>query len=42
MAGRNLARLGGVCGLLNVLLMVPAYVVGYGRADADVERGGRQ
>jgi hypothetical protein len=29
MAGRNLARLGGVCGLLFVLLMVPAYVVGY-------------
>ncbi len=29
MAGRGLARLGGVCGLLYVLLMVPAYVVGY-------------
>jgi hypothetical protein len=29
MAGRGLARLGGVCGLLFVLLMVPAYVVGY-------------
>ena len=29
MVGRGLARLGGVCGLLYVLLMVPAYVVGY-------------
>jgi hypothetical protein len=29
MAGRGLARLGGVCGLLYVLLLVPAYVVGY-------------
>ncbi|MDQ3378121.1 MAG: hypothetical protein M3533_14665, partial [Actinomycetota bacterium] len=29
MAGRGLARLGGMCGLLYVLLMVPAYVVGY-------------
>lgn len=29
MASRDLARLGGVCGLLFVLLMVPAYVVGY-------------
>jgi hypothetical protein len=28
MAGRNFARLGGICGLLFVLLMVPAYVVG--------------
>jgi hypothetical protein len=29
MGGRGLARLGGVCGLLFALLMVPAYVVGY-------------
>lgn len=29
MAGRGLARLGGICGLLYALLMVPAYVVGY-------------
>ena len=29
MSGGGLARLGGVCGLLFVLLMVPAYVVGY-------------
>jgi hypothetical protein len=29
MVGRGLARLGGVCGLVYVLLMVPAYVVGY-------------
>lgn len=29
MAERDLARLGGVCGLLFALLMVPAYVVGY-------------
>ena len=29
MEGRGLARLGGVCGLLFVILMVPAYVVGY-------------
>ena len=29
MANRNFARLGGVCGLLFVILMVPAYVVGY-------------
>jgi len=29
MANRNFARLGGICGLLFVLLMVPAYVVGY-------------
>ena len=29
MAGRGLARLGGVCGLLYVILLVPAYVVGY-------------
>src|SRR5215212_3263746 len=29
MYGGGLARLGGVCGLLFVLLMVPAYVVGY-------------
>lgn len=29
MAGDGLARLGGICGLLYVLLMVPAYVVGY-------------
>jgi|SRR5215210_2511846 len=29
MVGRGLARLGGLCGLLYVLLMVPAYVVGY-------------
>ena len=29
MAGSGLARLGGICGLLFVLLMVPAYVVGY-------------
>jgi hypothetical protein len=29
MVGRGLARLGGVCGLLYVLLMVPASVVGY-------------
>ena len=42
MAGRGLARLGGVCGLLYVILMVPAYVVGYPDAptptsvDADV------
>jgi hypothetical protein len=28
MANRNFARLGGVCGLLFALLMVPAYVVG--------------
>jgi hypothetical protein len=28
MANRNFARLGGICGLLFVLLMVPAYVVG--------------
>jgi hypothetical protein len=28
MVGRNFARLGGICGLLFVLLMVPAYVVG--------------
>ena len=29
MTVRGLARLGGICGLLYVLLMVPAYVVGY-------------
>jgi hypothetical protein len=29
MPGRNFARLGGLCGLLYVLLLVPAYVVGY-------------
>ena len=29
MAREGLARLGGVCGLLYVLLMIPAYVVGY-------------
>ena len=29
MSGGGLARLGGVCGLLFVSLMVPAYVVGY-------------
>ena len=29
MRGVGLARLGGICGLLFVLLMVPAYVVGY-------------
>ena len=29
MSGGGLVRLGGVCGLLFVLLMVPAYVVGY-------------
>ena len=29
MAVGGLARLGGICGLLYVLLMVPAYVVGY-------------
>ena len=29
MVGRNFARLGGICGLLFVLLMVPAYVVGF-------------
>lgn len=29
MAGDGLARLGGICGLLYVLFLVPAYVVGY-------------
>lgn len=29
MSGDGLARLGGICGLLFVLLMVPAYAVGY-------------
>lgn len=29
MAERGLARLGGICGLLFALLMVPAYIVGY-------------
>jgi hypothetical protein len=29
MSGGGLARLGGICGLLFVLLIVPAYVVGY-------------
>ena len=29
MVDRALARLGGVCGLLYVILMIPAYVVGY-------------
>ena len=29
MASEGLARLGGICGLLFVFLMVPAYVVGY-------------
>lgn len=29
MAREGLARLGGVCGLLYVLLLVPAYIVGY-------------
>ncbi len=29
MAREGLARLGGVCGLLYVILMIPAYVVGY-------------
>ena len=29
MAGRGLARLGGLCGFLFVIFMVPAYVVGY-------------
>ena len=29
MAGRALARVGSICGLLYVVLMIPAYVVGY-------------
>lgn len=29
MAGGNLVRLGGICGLLSVILMIPAYIVGY-------------
>jgi hypothetical protein len=29
MAGRALARVDGICGLLYVVLMIPAYVVGY-------------
>lgn len=29
MAREGLARLGGICGLLYVILMIPAYVVGY-------------
>jgi hypothetical protein len=40
MAGRNLARLGGVCGLLFVLLMVPAYVVGYPDAPTPTSSAG--
>ncbi len=36
MAGGGLARLGGVCGLLFVLLIVPAYVVGYPDAPTSV------
>ena len=40
MAGRNLARLGGVCGLLFVLLLVPAYVVGYPDAPTPTSGAG--
>ena len=29
MTGGGLARLGGICGLLYVLLIAPAYIVGY-------------
>ena len=36
MAGGGLARLGGICGLLFVLLMIPAYVVGYPDAPTSV------
>lgn len=39
MAGNGLARLGGICGLLFVLLMVPAYVVGYPDAPTSTSSG---
>jgi hypothetical protein len=40
MAGRGLARLGGLCGLLYVLLLVPAYVVGYPDAPTPTSGAG--
>ena len=38
MAGGNLLRLGGVSGLLAVVSMIPAYLVGY--PDARLPVGG--
>jgi hypothetical protein len=40
MTGEGLTRLGAVCGLLYVLLMVPAYVVGY--PDAPTSASGAE
>jgi hypothetical protein len=40
MSGGGLARLGGVCGLLFVLLLVPAYVVGYPDAPTSTSGAG--
>jgi len=39
MSGNGLSRLGGICGLLFVLLMVPAYVVGYPDAPTSTSSG---
>ena len=38
MTGGTLARLGGICGLLYVLLIAPAYIVGY--PDAPTAQSG--
>jgi hypothetical protein len=40
MSGGGLARFGGVCGLLFVLLIVPAYVVGYPDAPTSTSGAG--
>ena len=39
MSGNGLSRLGGICGLLFVLLMVPAYAVGYPDAPTSTSSG---
>lgn len=40
MSGEGLARFGGICGLLFVLLMVPAYAVGYPDAPTSTSSAG--